>query len=257
MCLGNGAIFLAVFSSRSMRNRKEMLLVAGLAVTDFIYGLGTMLAGAMRSWLQYTGHLDDPVTPWACMGFPSTVMFAVGQQTMVTVQTSSSYFLTERVANQRAVCFGPMAVPAWYSSYDLLFAPICGYISVAIYGGVVVAYRRHVRSTVSVGGYHHDANLKTQKRLTITLGIISFFTLVFYCTPFCLTNSLTWAGLKLPNIYNQMAGIIIRINSVVNLFVYIKRQPDIRNGLLKVVTCSTLGNGGSTHVHSISQPLRR
>lgn len=113
MCLGNGAIVLAVLLSKSMRSRKEMLLVAGLSAADFIYGLGTMLAGVMRAQLQYTGHLDDPVTPWTCMGFPSTIMFAVGQQTIGALVIRSRY-LTVTISIFQTICD---AVPSFLNDF--------------------------------------------------------------------------------------------------------------------------------------------
>uniref|UniRef100_A0A914VDS6 G-protein coupled receptors family 1 profile domain-containing protein n=1 Tax=Plectus sambesii TaxID=2011161 RepID=A0A914VDS6_9BILA len=82
MCLGNGLIAAAIVSNKHLRHQKEMLLMAALAVADFIYGIATLLAGALRIDMTLRGVITEKVTPWDCMKWPPTALFTVGQETV-------------------------------------------------------------------------------------------------------------------------------------------------------------------------------
>lgn len=106
MCLGNGLIAAAIFGSKQLRRQKEMLLVAGLAVADFVYGIATLLAGALRIDMTVRGTILERVTPWECMQWPPTPLFPVGQETvglMMVIISIDRYIAVAYFSKYRAM----------------------------------------------------------------------------------------------------------------------------------------------------------
>ena len=48
MCLGNGLLMFTILFVKSLRQRKEMLIIVGLVAADLIFGLGALLLAMYR-----------------------------------------------------------------------------------------------------------------------------------------------------------------------------------------------------------------
>ena len=90
ICAGNGLLFLAIVTKKSLRKRKEMLVVSGLCAADFIYGLGTMLLNIYRLIIIISGEQFSPSTAWECVTMPHVFMAKIGGQLTATMNLAVS-----------------------------------------------------------------------------------------------------------------------------------------------------------------------
>ena len=65
--LVNGLLLLTILLARSFRQRKEMLIIAGMASADLLYGLGNVLLCIYRVYLLSHGEANDKITAWECI----------------------------------------------------------------------------------------------------------------------------------------------------------------------------------------------
>uniref|UniRef100_A0A914UP62 G-protein coupled receptors family 1 profile domain-containing protein n=1 Tax=Plectus sambesii TaxID=2011161 RepID=A0A914UP62_9BILA len=66
----NGLLLLTILSKSSLRTRKEMLIIAGLAGADFLYGLSSFLASTYRLVITALNLQNEPMTAWDCARLP-------------------------------------------------------------------------------------------------------------------------------------------------------------------------------------------
>uniref|UniRef100_A0A914X1C0 G-protein coupled receptors family 1 profile domain-containing protein n=1 Tax=Plectus sambesii TaxID=2011161 RepID=A0A914X1C0_9BILA len=297
MCLGNGLIAATIASNKYLRRQKEILLMAGLAMADFVYGTATLLAGSLRIDMTLRGVISELVTPWDCMKWPPTALFTVGQQTVglmmviisvdryiavsrfslyrtmgvayaykvlslvvvyaatiVTALFAVSYFLTTRTANKTRLCVGPWAAPAWFGTIDSGLSSFYGYLSVAIYGAVYYKYRKHFQNSgISQLDVTRARQLATQRRVTVTVGIVAFFTFVFFCTPTAFVSLANYFGVT---ISSTVIYTLTRTNSIVHIFIYLIRQKDVRQAMISLITCSRASDMHN-HAQNFVPSMRR
>jgi hypothetical protein len=55
---GNALLIATIFYQSELRQRKEMLLISGLATADFIFGFGSFLTFVYRAFLLATGAVS-------------------------------------------------------------------------------------------------------------------------------------------------------------------------------------------------------
>uniref|UniRef100_A0A914W3Z7 Uncharacterized protein n=1 Tax=Plectus sambesii TaxID=2011161 RepID=A0A914W3Z7_9BILA len=116
-----------------------------------------------------------------------------------------SYFLTARTANKTRMCIGPWAAPDWFGTIDSGLSSLLGYLSVAIYACVYYKFRKHaVYQTADQRDAARIRQLAVQRRVTVTLGIVTFFTFVFFCTPIAFVSVAGYFGITI------RAGLINR-----------------------------------------------
>uniref|UniRef100_A0A914WKD2 G-protein coupled receptors family 1 profile domain-containing protein n=1 Tax=Plectus sambesii TaxID=2011161 RepID=A0A914WKD2_9BILA len=68
--IANGLLLLTILSKSSLRTRKEMLIIAGLAGADFFYGLSSFLVSTYRLIITALNLQNEPLTAWDCLFFP-------------------------------------------------------------------------------------------------------------------------------------------------------------------------------------------
>jgi hypothetical protein len=91
------------------------------------------------------------------------------------------YFGTDpNVLNVNKLCTSRVVFTYAYYLFHMTFVPFAGYLSVAIYICVYVSYRRAVSHNA---GASNNAITDQQRRLTITLGIITVSTLFLFSIP--------------------------------------------------------------------------
>ena len=107
------------------------------------------------------------------------------------------------------------------ASFILQFSNVAlGFLTVI---GYCVVYYFFKRRAFNLGSAR-------ERRLTTTVGIISFFALFFHAIPF-LCILINTHFVKLTFVPSNVFGILFRINSVINLFVLYWRHKEIRESV--------------------------
>ena len=78
--LTNGLLLLAILLEHSLRKRKEMLIIGGMAGTDVLYGLGVFLMAIYRAVILWRGEQNDMITVWECVILPPLFFLKIGLQ---------------------------------------------------------------------------------------------------------------------------------------------------------------------------------
>jgi hypothetical protein len=76
--LANGLLLLAILLNSSLRKRKELIIVAGMAGADVLYGLGAIVLGFYRVYILSQGEQNDRSSVWDCVLL--TAMLSMGLQ---------------------------------------------------------------------------------------------------------------------------------------------------------------------------------
>ncbi len=137
---------------------------------------------------------------------------------------SSSYFFTDRETNVSPICTSPTATPSWYSMYHTLLPTFGGIMSVAIFAGVVVAYR--AKSSTVANQSMQAAQQARQRKLTKTLGIVTFVTFFCHMIPTTVISCFTVFGLK-SNTFSLIGPYmwsVIMFNSLINVYLPHKNE---------------------------------
>ena len=100
--IGNGLLFLTVLMEKSLRNRKEMRIIATLCVADFVYGFGGLLLNGYRVLLLATGLSGVPSTAWDCIKWPHTFLAKIGAQLTAFMNAAVS---VDRSVNEFKILF--------------------------------------------------------------------------------------------------------------------------------------------------------
>uniref|UniRef100_A0A914W8J6 G-protein coupled receptors family 1 profile domain-containing protein n=1 Tax=Plectus sambesii TaxID=2011161 RepID=A0A914W8J6_9BILA len=80
MCFINGLLFVTILIEKSLRKRKEMIVMSGMALADFILGSGAFLLGTYRVCVSVTGHDNESATNWECARLPPIILINMGLQ---------------------------------------------------------------------------------------------------------------------------------------------------------------------------------
>uniref|UniRef100_A0A914UVK4 G-protein coupled receptors family 1 profile domain-containing protein n=1 Tax=Plectus sambesii TaxID=2011161 RepID=A0A914UVK4_9BILA len=136
-------------------------------------------------------------------------------------------YTTEPIAEVPSYCLvGHNFIPTdhpYFSKFLLIAtaASVIMYIPVLLILKITLAKNRVMENTVKY---------EKLKRATVTLGISSFCTFIFYIVPMIIVNLKLFDNL---NIFFLM----LNLNAMVNIFIYIARFKEIRVGIKALVTC--------------------
>ena len=88
------------------------------------------------------------------------------------------------------MCVSMWAVPRFYAVFNQTVPAVGGYFSYVIYLWVVYAYRKHIKQVVVA---NKDVNsqklqLNRQRKLTVTLGIVTLFTFFAHSIPYTIVT---------------------------------------------------------------------
>lgn len=297
MCCSNGLLLIAILLITSLRKRKEMLVIAGMATCDLIYGIGTVLNGAYRLIIFFCGLQNVPLSAWDCLwqspysfiftgSFLSPIMgivisvdrfIAVGWpikyrslgltyvrgilfiMLMITALIfisllASTYFYVGPVIPNTRICSYPH--PRWYGHYSYLLVPILGWFSVIVYVGVFLKFRQSSKAIVPRISRDQAANV--QRRLTITLGMLTASTLTFFAIPWTYISSYIWMDKVVP--YQFIIASYTRICPIVHVLIFFYRQREIRFGMRRILcrnyqTILTSGVGRMGLSRGTSEPV--
>lgn len=119
MMIANGLLLLTILRSRSLRVRKEMVIIGGVATVDTMYGLSAIMLAVYRIVLIYQGMQSQLVSPWECV--TRTPYFFI----TICVQLTS-------VVNVAVSCDRLIAV-AWPTKYHKLDLQYAGKVLVSAY----------------------------------------------------------------------------------------------------------------------------
>lgn len=80
MCLANGLLFTTILTMKSLRKRNEMILVAGLALADCLFGSGAIYLGLYRVVIWARTHEIELLTYWERTRLPPIFLINIGLQ---------------------------------------------------------------------------------------------------------------------------------------------------------------------------------
>jgi hypothetical protein len=144
----------------------------------------------------------------------------------------TTYFDTSKLSTTPKLC----STASFSRSYDYFQATLntgAGYVSVGIYICVFIAYRRAKRQIVS---HHEDQIMAAQeRRLTVTLGIITISTLFLVVIPD--TIYFVCAFMNVPPPETALLGIINRLSTICNVAIYVVRQKEMRKEMWALIMC--------------------
>jgi hypothetical protein len=176
----------------------------------------------------------------------------------------STYFGTSHLPNINKLCARPAAA-ATYNLYQPTLVAGAGCISVAIYICVFVAYRRTMSQISPNTSLHDQKAIILQRRLTVTLGIITVSTFFLFIIPFSIIAVYTLMNTVLPQA--ALLGTISRFSTIINVAIYVYRQKEMRREIGALIRCKkenimTLSSGRITvqqvqqqHVNVIARAI--
>jgi hypothetical protein len=102
-----------------------------------------------------------------------------------------------------------------------------GCASVAIYIAILFVHRfaNHGIAPANISTTYQQelstAQLAVQRRLTVTLGIITTSTLIFFIIPYTILAVYLWIGKNTPQ--PILLGVITKFSTINNVFIYVYR----------------------------------
>jgi ABC-type Fe3+ transport system permease subunit len=160
-----------------------------------------------------------------------------GVVSLIALLSSTKYGVSD-VSNYTRICSGVSAplFPEWYALYHATFVAAVSLLSVFIYVAVFIAYqsamRKAVKTMSTVAETQQQAN---QRRLTITIGIITVSSVVLFIAPMTLNAITIWMNVRTPG--RTFITPMLQANAILNTVIYIVRQSEIRAAMWKVLTC--------------------
>ena len=166
-------------------------------------------------------------------------MAGFGAFTLCVAFIGSYNLLYRDVKQYPAACFASYALPKWYSKYVFLASDaVGGYISTGVYVWVMIEYRRHTKDVLQTASNTQAAmQLECQRRLTITFGILALFTFFLHSIPTTgvVLLQVFEVSRSMHRILMAIMANISKINSMVDIFVYLWRQKEIRKAMLSLI----------------------
>ncbi len=279
----NIPLFITVAADKSLRMKKELIPIAGLALADSLCGWGYMTAGMWRTSVLLAEihpnllarNLDCFLNPfnsvWTFANPLQPFMFVcLSFDRLFSVSFPLRYFPLTRKYSLNLVgvfysaCFLFSTICLlityttaeayirqyyWTCNSSWVFVPYIAnlfenvqsalaIISVVMYIVLLVVYWLRNKFNPTVG---HDEKVKRQKKITITLGISSLLTLVFYILPtYSGVIMLSW-GVD-PDAFmtvDMMMSIMLNINALAQPLLVLANLKDLRKGMKRVICRST------------------
>jgi hypothetical protein len=78
---------------------------------------------------------------------------------------------------------------------------------------------------------------KTERRLTVTLGLITISSLVFFIGPFSVLAIFYYLNYTAPTSITIALSMLNRVSTIANIVIYVYRQEEVRPGMWKILTC--------------------
>uniref|UniRef100_A0A914UJ58 G-protein coupled receptors family 1 profile domain-containing protein n=1 Tax=Plectus sambesii TaxID=2011161 RepID=A0A914UJ58_9BILA len=162
---------------------------------------------------------------------------AIVALTTLSAMFLSSYFGLPHKENLDRMCTG-LIFPAWFLKFHYSFVTGVNLLSITIYMGVYFFYRRLMKQTAPQSGSDDEVQRSAkQRRLTVTLGIITISTFIFYVCPTTVLAVSTWWSKPVPQQYTFIIAAMTRTCTLINFVIYVVRQREIRQGMWKLLTC--------------------
>uniref|UniRef100_A0A914VCT7 G-protein coupled receptors family 1 profile domain-containing protein n=1 Tax=Plectus sambesii TaxID=2011161 RepID=A0A914VCT7_9BILA len=219
----NFIILIAVLRYPRLRHRKEYLMVAGLALVDGMGGVATFTAGVGRLQIVLSTEENVLVSRVHCLLRPWNLLFVwtdplahivplvISFDRLLAVASSLRYVkLTYRYAvavlggvlvlwgfnviagveltlpytqpEVGSLCYMAWSLQPNYYLYQGWIAAIADMLSVTTYV-IVLCIVRRMDSVYPAGSSAEQENVRRTRRITITLGLASLITAMFYTIP--------------------------------------------------------------------------
>lgn len=100
-------------------------------------------------------------------------------------------------------------------------------------------FRSHIKRPSSATRHRAiKKQAKAQRRLTVTLGLITISTIIFYIVPFSVVAAIFYMSISAPAFLTIGLAMLCRISSVANILIYMYRQTEVRPGMWKILSCN-------------------
>jgi hypothetical protein len=145
---------------------------------------------------------------------------------------------TTHIPKINKLCGRPAASPT-YNVYQPTLVAGAGCISVAIYICVLFYYRQTMHqiypNALNYADQRAQKLIVRQRRLTVTLGIITASTCFLFIIPFSIiaVYTLMYAGLPQAALFRTIS----RFSTIVNVAIYVYRQKEIRKEIWALFKC--------------------
>uniref|UniRef100_A0A914XNH3 G-protein coupled receptors family 1 profile domain-containing protein n=1 Tax=Plectus sambesii TaxID=2011161 RepID=A0A914XNH3_9BILA len=130
---------------KSLRIRKEMLIVAGLCFADNCFGFGTLLTNIYRIALIVTGLHSTPTTAWKCVLLPHIFLNNIGAQmtaVMNMVLSVDRYIAIAYPLHYRKLGLKYAAKLLGAVFFFFLISSVAMYVSSYLYDSIYGGYTR-------------------------------------------------------------------------------------------------------------------
>jgi hypothetical protein len=163
---------------------------------------------------------------------------------------TSTYFDTSHTASIPKLCT-VSAFSHSYNLYNLTVIAGSGLLSVVIYFGVFVVYRRSMNRIEPRTNDQQQRAIAQQRRLTVTLGIITASTLFLSVIPFII--GVFYVFMNIVFTQSALVGVISRFSTISNVAIYVYRQKEVQTAMWKLVKCrKTTATGTLNAIHTVA-----
>jgi hypothetical protein len=142
----------------------------------------------------------------------------------------TTYFQTDNTPTAPKSCPTGTIFAFSYNLFHTIFVAGASYTSVAIYICVFFAFRRATKLRISPNDQSHDSQ---QRRLTVTLGIITSSTFFLFVIPFSYLS--VCALMNVDPMYPTLIGVLFRCSMVSDVFIYLYRQKEMREEMWALI----------------------
>lgn len=282
----NALLSISILFNKSLRQRKELVFIVGLSVSDVLYGIGCIEYGRDQFFNSYLSN-DSllPTTPFRCFLKPSSSILSYSYQVSMLIMCSISVerliavvsFQKYRRIRYRShvfvligAYFLPLVVvlsmgyeaylsttkgvtfPNGCLSYSFIKDQILPTLMLALGISNVLLYGIVLIAYKTRMPAVHSSNSQQtirNRRLTQTLALVTGCMLLFYCVPLILALILSEYSVYK---FHLLIYLSMPLQYIAHVLVFLWRQKDIRQSAKGLLCCIKSKNNISVVPRNLS-----
>jgi hypothetical protein len=148
---------------------------------------------------------------------------------LLSVHFDTSQLSTELISR---MCTNTL-MPLWYSHFHYTVSAVSGCLGVFLYICIYFSYKNRGQQISPNSSLETDS----QSRLTVSLGYIAIIICLMFVVPITIEAVCDWQQTTFSQVV--YLGILTRISCTGYIRVHMKRHPDIKSGMGRVIKCET------------------